>query len=142
MPCLLRFDPQSLTVRWFFHHELSALVGGGTAGSLLPGPNGTAYLRVFDESLFQVQQATHPRVLASASAWKWSQLKLDTLTVTPVAALPATTGSTFLFPASDRTIFTEFTNGSAATNLRELTDGRGKVTANLPGISFSFLQVR
>lgn len=142
VPCLLRFDPQSLTFDGSFYQDLSALVGGGTAGSLLPGPNGTAFLRVFDESLFQVQQGTHPRVLASASAWKWWQLRLDTLAATPVAALPATTGSTFLFPASDRTIFTEFTNGSAATNLRELTDGSGKVTANLPGISFSFLQVR
>ena len=82
-----------------FHQELSTLVDGGTAGSLLPGPNGTAYLRVFDESLFTVQQGTHPRVLASASAWKWWQLRLDTLAATPVAALPATTGSTFLFPA-------------------------------------------
>ncbi|KFE66580.1 hypothetical protein [Hyalangium minutum] len=142
VPCLLRFDPQSLTFDGTFYQELSALTKGGTVGSLLPGPNNTAYLRVFDESLFQVQQGTHPRVLASASAWKWWQLRLDTLAATPVDKLPATTGSTFIFPAGDRTIFTEFTNGSASTNLRELTDQSGKVDASLSGISFSFLQVR
>ncbi len=142
VPCLLRFNPQTLTFDPSFHRELSALVNGGTAGSLFPGPQGTAYLRVFDESLFTVQQGTHPRVLASASAWKWWQLRLDNLTATPVEGLPATTGSSFLFDADDRILFTEFTNGSAATNLRELTDQSGKVTATLPGISFSFLQVR
>jgi hypothetical protein len=141
-PCLLRFDPESLSFDASFHRELSTLVGGGTAGSLIPGPEGTAYLRVFDESLFPVQQGTSPRALASASVWKWWQLRLDTLTATPVDGLPATTGSTFLFKADDRTLFTEFTAGSAATNLRELSDRSGKVTANLPGISFSFLQVR
>jgi hypothetical protein len=141
-PCLLRFNPRTLEFDPSFHVRLDTLVNGGTAGSLLPGPGGTAWLRVFDESLFQVQAATHPRTLASAPVWKWWQLRLDTLTATPVEKLPATTGSTFLFEADDRLLFTEFASGSTATSLRELTDQSGTVTATLPGISFSFLQLR
>ncbi|MCY1079529.1 hypothetical protein [Archangium lansingense] len=141
-PCLLRFNPQTLTFDPSFHIKLDTLVNGGTAGSLLPGPQGTAYLRVFDERLFPVQASTHPRALASSSSWKWWKLRLDTLTATPVETLPATTGSTFLYPAGDRTIFTEFANGSTATNFRDLTDESGKVTMSLSGLSFSFLQLR
>jgi hypothetical protein len=142
VPCLLRFNPQTLKFDLSFHKELAGLVNGNTAGSLIPGPSGTAYLRVFDESLFTVAAGTHPRALASAPAWRWWQLQLTTLTATPVVGLPATTGSTFLFEAGDRTLFTEFTSGSASTNLRELTDQSGKVALSTQGITFSFLQVR
>ncbi|AKJ02791.1 Hypothetical protein AA314_04417 [Archangium gephyra] len=143
VPCLLRFDPKTLAFDPEFNVELGTLVNGGTAGSLLPGPQaGTAYLRVFDESLFEVKAGVHPRTMASAPAWKWWQLRLDTLKATPVEALPATTGSTFLFEADDRKLFTEFASGSAATSIRELTDQSGKVTATLPGLGFSFVQLR
>ena len=49
---------------------------------------------------------------------------------------------TFLFEADDRKLFTEFASGSTATSLRELTNQSGKVTASLPGLGFSFLQLR
>lgn len=142
VPCLLRFNPQTLEFDASFFKELSSFVGGGTVGSLLPGPQGTAYLRVLDESVYTVQPGAAARVVASASAWRWWQLRLDTLTATRIEGLPATTGSTFLFQAGDRTVYTEFTSGSAATNVRDLSDQSGKVTMNLKGISFSFLQVR
>ncbi|WP_224244031.1 hypothetical protein [Hyalangium gracile] len=142
VPCLLRFDPTSLTFDATFHKDLSTFANGGTVGSLLPGPNGTAYLRVFDESRFAVSSGTHPRLVASAPAWSWWQLRFDNLTATPVSGLPASTGSTFLHDVPDRTLFTEFANGSTATSFRELTGNSGKVTATTPGLAFSFLQVR
>jgi hypothetical protein len=142
VPCLLRFNPETLAFDPSFKVELDTLVNGGTAGSLLPGPQGTAYLRVFEESLFEVKAGVHPRTVASAPAWKWWQLRLDTLAATPVAGLPASTGSTFLFKADERTLFTEFASGSTGTSLRELTDQSGKVTATLPGLGFSFVQLR
>lgn len=142
VPCMLRFNPETQAFDPSFHVALDTLVGGATAGSLLPGPEGTAYLRVLDESLYTVSAGTHPRVVASAPAWRWWQLRLDTLTVAPAAGLPASTGSTFLFQAGERVLFTEFASGSTATSLRELTDQSGKVVTTLPGISFSFLQLR
>ena len=51
--------------------------------------------------------------------------------------LPASTGSSFLFHAGDRTLFTEFTNSSGTTNFRELTDLSGKLVATHDGLSFS-----
>ncbi|WNG46499.1 hypothetical protein F0U60_22065 [Archangium minus] len=141
--CLLRFNPQTLEFDSSFFVSLDTLVNGGTAGSLLPGPNGTAYLRVFDENSFAVKPDTHPRTLASAPAWKWWQIQLgNTPTAAPVATLPASTGSTFLFEADNRTLFTEFASGSKGTSLRELTDQSGKVTTTYDGVSFSFLQLR
>lgn len=142
-PCLIRFNPQTLEFDSSFFVSLDTLVNGGTAGSLLPGPNGTAYLRVFDESSFEVKDSTFPRTLASAPAWKWWQVQLgDSPTATSVASLPASTGSTFLFEVDNRTLFTEFASGSTSTSLRELTDQSGKVTTTYSGVSFSFLQLR
>lgn len=141
-PCLLRFDPRTLEFDSSFYVELETLVNGGTAGTLLPGPQGTAYLRVLDEGVYSVSAGVHPRTVASAAAWKWWQLRFDNLTATPVAGLPATTGSTFIYEAGDRTLYTEFANGSTATSFRDLTDQSGKVKATLPGVSFSFVQLR
>nr|AAG31133.1 MxcI [Stigmatella aurantiaca Sg a15] len=141
-PCLLRFDPQTKTFDDFFV-DLTTLSNGAPAGSVLQGPGGKTYLRVLDEASFTgtITKETHPRLLASAVAWKWWEIKLDTLTATPVSTLPAAMGSTFLFPANDRVLFTNFTSNSQ-TELRELTDASGKVATVTPGRTFSFLQVR
>ncbi|MFP2909164.1 hypothetical protein ACLESD_29810 [Pyxidicoccus sp. 3LFB2] len=143
VPCLLKFDPQTRTFDTTFFRELGSLTGGAATGSLLPGPQGTAYLRVLDESVYTVAPGTHPRVVASAQAWSWWQLRLDTLVATKVSTLPASTGSTFLFNVdANRVLFTEFTNSSTSTNFRELTDHSGKVAFSTQGLAFSFLQLR
>ena len=142
-PCLLRFNPQTLAFDPSFYVELKTLAGGNTGGSLVPGPNGTAYLRVLDETIYPVSATTNPRALASASAWKWWQVQLGTTpTAAPVASLPATTGSTFLFEAEDQTLFTRFTSGAASTDLFLLSGQSGQTKASLQGATFSFLQVR
>jgi len=53
-PCLLRFDPQTRAFDPDFYRTLEELVGGGTAGTLVPGPQGTAYVRVLDETVAPV----------------------------------------------------------------------------------------
>ncbi|WP_224366829.1 hypothetical protein [Hyalangium versicolor] len=141
-PCLLRFNPKTLTYDQTFYKALSSFANGGTVGSIVAGPSGTAYVRVYDESKFTITADTHPRTVASAPAWKWSQLNLSTFAATPVDTLPASTGSTFLFQADDRTLFTDFASDSSSANLRELTDKSGKVTASTQGLTFSFLQLR
>ncbi|MDC0707458.1 MxcI protein [Stigmatella sp. ncwal1] len=142
-PCLLRFDPQTGAFDDNFFVDLTTLTNGVAAGSVLQGPGGKTYLRVFDDAAYgsPVTKDSVPRVLASAVAWKWWNIKLDTLTATPVDTLPAAMGSTFLFPANDRLLFTNFTSNSQ-TELRELTDESGKVATVTPGRTFSFLQVR
>ncbi|CAM3413103.1 hypothetical protein G4177_29810 [Corallococcus sp. ZKHCc1 1396] len=143
-PCLLKFDPQTAKFDAAFYKSLGALTNGSATGSLLQGPTGSGYLRVLDESTYTVVEGTHPRVIASAVAWKWWKLdlKADMTAATLVDTLPASTGSSFLFHAGDRTLFTEFTNSSSTTNFRELTDQSGKLVATHSGLSFSFLQLR
>ncbi|WP_164002159.1 hypothetical protein [Pyxidicoccus caerfyrddinensis] len=143
VPCLLKFDPATQSFDSTFYRELSSFTGGAATGSLLPGPSGTAYLRVLDESVYTVAPGTAPRVVASAQAWTWWQLRFDTLVATKVAGLPASTGSSFIFNVADnRALFTEFTNSSSQTNLRDLSSQNGTVAMSTQGLVFSFLQLR
>ncbi|WP_223632361.1 hypothetical protein [Corallococcus sp. EGB] len=142
-PCLLKFDPATNTYDPTFFKELGTLTNGGATGSLLAGPNGTGYLRVLDETAYAVQPDTVARTLASAVAWKWWKIDPAAGTnATLVDTLPASTGSSFLYQADGRTVFSEFTNEGKTTNYRELTDLSGKLVATHQGLSFSFLQVR
>ncbi|MDI1476263.1 hypothetical protein [Polyangium sp. y55x31] len=140
-PCLLRFDPQTHAFDPGFHRTLEELVGGGTAGTLVPGPPGTAYVRVLDETIAPVLEGTHPRTIASGTGWQWWELSLDTLTATRKDSFPATSGSVFLFESQNHTLYTEFGAGAASTTLRMLEDN-GKPTVTTQGLSFSFLQLR
>lgn len=143
VPCLLRYDPKTQAFDPTFFRDLSSLTGGAATGSLLAGPQGTAYLRVLDETSYTVVPGTHPRAVASAQAWRFWQLNLTNFTAALVDTLPASTGSTFLYDVADgRTLFTEFTNSSTTTNFRELSGHKGQVTMTTQGLSFSFLQLR
>ncbi|ATB50978.1 MxcI protein [Corallococcus macrosporus] len=140
-PCLLRFDPRTRTFDADFYRPLSALAGGGTAGSLVPGPSGTAYLRVLDEGVAPVLEGTHPRGVASGAGWQWWQLDLSTLAATHATQFPATSGSSFLFHTESQTLYTEFGAGSATTTLHVLGD-HGRSTLTTRGLSFSLVQLR
>ncbi|MFP2905816.1 MxcI protein [Pyxidicoccus sp. 3LFB2] len=140
-PCLLRFDPRTRAFDPSFYRSLEDLVGGGTAGALIPGARGTAYVRVLDESIAPVTEGTHPRTIASGTGWQWWELKLDTLTATRKAEFPSTSGSVFLFESENQTLYTEFGAGASSTTLHVLGDG-GKATVTTQGLSFSFLQLR
>ncbi|TKC94187.1 MxcI protein [Polyangium fumosum] len=140
-PCLLRFDPETRTFDPAFYRTLEELVGGGTAGTLVPGPERTAYVRVLDETIAPVLEGTHPRTIASGTGWQWWELELDTLAATQKTSFPATSGSVFLFESQNQTLYTEFGEGAASTTLRVLEDN-GKPTVTTEGLSFSFLQLR
>lgn len=143
VPCLLRFNTQTETYDPDFFRDLGDMTNGNATGSLLRGPNGTAYLRVLDETSYTVAPGVHPRAVASAAAWRFWQLNLTTFTATQVTTLPASTGSTFLYDVTDtRTLFTEFTNNSSVTNFRDLTSQNGAVAFSTQGLVFSFLQLR
>ncbi|PTL85186.1 MxcI protein [Vitiosangium sp. GDMCC 1.1324] len=140
--CMIRFDLQKLAFDSSFYVSLNTLAGGQTVGSLVPGPNGAAYLRVLDESTLAspVTAGTSARALASAAAWRWSRFNFDARTATPVAGFPATSGSAFVFEAGNQTLFTSFKDGN--TTLHLMTGEDGKLMATSTGMAFSFLQVR
>ncbi|MCP3166422.1 MxcI protein [Myxococcus qinghaiensis] len=140
-PCLLKFNPQTRTIDPTFYRSLEGLVGGGTAGALIPGPQGTAYVRVLDESIAPVLEGTHPRTIASGTGWQWWELNLGTLVATRKSEFPSTSGSIFLYESENQTLYTEFGAGAASTTLRVLGES-GRPTLTTRGLSFSFVQLR
>ncbi|MCP3102861.1 MxcI protein [Myxococcus sp. K15C18031901] len=140
-PCLLRYDPRTRAFDTTFYRSLDSLVGGGTAGALIPGPSGTAFIRVLDETIAPVTEGTHPRTVASGTGWQWWELKLDTLVATRRSDIASTSGSVFLFESENHTLYTEFGAGAASTTLHVLDD-EGRSTLTTQGLSFSFLQLR
>ncbi|WP_437910406.1 hypothetical protein WME95_21850 [Sorangium sp. So ce327] len=141
-PCMLRFDPETRQFDPEFHVELSTLFDGDAAGSLFGGPDGKAFLRVLDESLFAIADDTHPRVLASAAAWRWASVTLgDTPTATVLDAAPGG-GSVLSVALGDRTFLLEF-EGQESTTLREIgEDGPGEAGVSAPGLTFSVAKIR
>jgi len=140
-PCLLKYDPRTRAFDTTFYRSLEDLVGGGTVGALIPGPEGTAYLRVLDERIAPVVEGTHPRTIASGTGWQWWALELDTFVATRDAKFPSTSGSVFLFETENHTLYTEFGAGASSTTLRALDDG-GRSTLTYQGLSFSLVQLR
>ncbi|WP_437961033.1 hypothetical protein WME76_16305 [Sorangium sp. So ce119] len=141
-PCMLRFDPETRQFDPDFHVELGALFDGDTAGSLFGGPDGKAFLRVLDESVFEIAADTHPRVLASAAAWRWASVTLgDTPEATVLDAEPSG-GSVLSVALGDRTFLLEFA-GQESTTLSELGE-EGPLAAALtaPGLAFSAVKLR
>ena len=141
-PCMLRFDPATRTFDAAFHVELDALFDGQTAGSLIRGPGGEAFLRVLDEGVFPIMPDTHPRVLASAAAWKWASVTLgDTPTATVLSAAP-NNGSVIPLDLGDRSFVALF-QGQDSTKLLELgANGPGDVALSTPGLVFSAVKIR
>ncbi|TKD11804.1 hypothetical protein [Polyangium fumosum] len=141
-PCMLRFDPTTKTFDAAFHVELNTLFGGQTAGSLIRGPGNEAFLRVLDESVFPIMPDTHPRVLASASAWKWATVTLgDTPTAEVLDAAP-NNGSVIPLQFGDRSFVSLF-QGQDSTKLLELgAKGPGEIALSTPGLVFSGLKTR
>lgn len=142
-PCMLRFNTQTQTFDPSFHLKLSDLVGGATAGSLIVGGDGQAYLRVLDESLTEVTPETHPRVLASVPAWTWWALKLGSqVTATKVEGMPATGGSTLVFHAGGRRLYPSFSADYATTAFMGLESSElGSFVATAPGLVFSVVDL-
>lgn len=141
-PCLLRFDPETKQFDPNFHVELGALVDGGTAGSLIRGPGNEVYLRVLDEEAFEVKEDSHPRVLASAAAWRWARLTLgDSPEITLLDAEPS--GGSVLSVSFEGRHFVLQYQGQESTTLRELGEaGPGEVTLSAPGLVFSAAKLR
>lgn len=139
VPCLLRFDPETGAFDPDFHVELPSLFGDSTAGSMIQATDGTAFVHVLDESLFEVDADTHPRVLASAPAWRWWTIALgDAPVVTEATGLAAASGSMVRIEIGGRTFVPEFSSDRTSTGLRELSSASAsEVVATIPGMVFS-----
>lgn len=135
-PCMVRFDPETETFDETFQQDLTALVGGTAAGTVVPGPTaGEAYLRVLEESELPctVEQwsmgdsscpaggaGPRARLLSVQAAWKWYELTLgDTPVATEMPDAVLTSGATLGINSGAEILVPEFEG--TATDLRDFT---------------------
>ncbi|XYI03420.1 hypothetical protein ACMHYB_28090 [Sorangium sp. So ce1128] len=141
-PCMLRFDLEAGTFDPDFHIELGSLFDGGAAGSLIRGSGGEAYLRVLDENAFEIKEDTHPRVLASAAAWRWASVTLGDAPAATVLDDEPTSGSVVSVALGGESFVLQF-QGQDTTTFRELGgNGPGEVSLTAPGVVFSAAKLR
>jgi len=141
-PCMLRFDPATNQFDPAFHVELNTLFDGKAAGSLLRGPKGEPYLRVLDETAFEIMPDTHPRVLASAPAWKWASVTLGDKPAATVLDAETNNGSVIPLSLGDRR-FVALYQGQDSTKFFEIAaSGPTTSTLSSPGLVFSALKLR
>ncbi|KYF79357.1 hypothetical protein BE17_06560 [Sorangium cellulosum] len=141
-PCMLRFDLEAGAFDPDFHVELGSLFDGGAAGSLIRGSGGEAYLRVLDEDAFEIKEDTHPRVLASAAAWRWASVTLGDAPAATVLDDEPTSGSVVNVWLGGKSLVLQF-QGQDTTTFRELGgNGPGDVSLTAPGVVFSAAKLR
>lgn len=143
-PCLLRLEPEWTAFDTSFHVPLSGLVGGATAGTLLPGATpGSAWLRVLDEATTSVGNNTNPRLLASTAAWAWWTITLGDTPVATAQPLGVSNGSDFLLNAEHHALIPEFSGDRSQTSFRDWSEGTpGDSMLSIPGLVFSVARLR
>jgi hypothetical protein len=140
-PCLLRFDTAAQQFDADYHVELSTLVDGAAAGSLVVGPDNRAFLRVLDGRAAP-DGVTNPRVLASAPAWRWVSLTLGDEPKTGEVAAPLSSGSVLRFELGERIFAPLFVAATTTTFLELTTEGPAQSALSVPGLVFSAVKLR
>ncbi|WP_236603821.1 hypothetical protein [Sandaracinus amylolyticus] len=142
-PCLLRLDEAWTAFDTSFHVELSTLVGGATAGSLVQSDGATTWIRVLDEAAVTVTPETNPRVLASTRAWQWWRITLGATPSASAQEIGTSNGSEFLLNVGDHAVIPEFAADRSQTVLRDASSGTpSDATVTVPGLTFSLVRVR
>jgi hypothetical protein len=80
-PCLLRILPGTRTFDASFHVSIASLVGGRSAGRLVAGRNGQAFVLALDEAQldFQIGADTEMWAPWEATAWQWWRIELGSV---------------------------------------------------------------
>jgi hypothetical protein len=91
--CLLRIRPGERRFDPQFYVKVADLAGGRVAGGLIPGQGAEGFIRVLDETLFQVTPTVTVGEVTGAEAWRWWRLDLDQLTAAPIGALAPSAAS-------------------------------------------------
>jgi len=140
-PCLLRFDIGAQAFDADYQVELSTLVGGAAAGSLVVGPDNRAFLRVL-EGRSAPDGVSNPRVLASAPAWRWASLMVGEEPAVSGITAPLSSGSVLRFSLGTRVFAPLFVAATSTTFLELTAEGPSESAINLPGLVFSAVKLR
>jgi hypothetical protein len=141
-PCLLRFEIESGAFDRNFQWSLSELAGSATAGSLVAGPDGRAFVRVLEESAI-AGEVTNPRALASLPVWSWAELTLGSEPELVPLDANLGGGSVLPFRLGERVFTPLFIDGEETLLLELVADGPSDETAiSIPGLVFSVAKLR
>tara|TARA_B100001750_G_scaffold230460_1_gene226924 strand:+ start:2175 stop:3494 length:1320 start_codon:yes stop_codon:yes gene_type:complete len=156
-PCMVRFDPEAETFDASYEQDLTALVDGAPAGTIVPGPAaGQAYLRVLDESAlpctlaqWSMGDASCPaggggpraRLMSIQPAWKWFELTLgDEAAATEMPEAALTSGATLGIQTGTEVLVPEFADST--TDIRDFTGNTyGDIVVESPGTIRSVIHV-
>lgn len=142
-PCVLRVNADEDRFDPGYALSLADLTGGALAGEPVPGPDGSIFLRVFDESLAEVDPEGYTWGITGQLAWRWSKWEVGSDLVTPIAALEPSTADVVWFEVDGRVFGTETTEDYSETTLIELTaEGGPKAQLTAPGFLHGLARVR
>jgi len=120
------FDPD-------YHPTFSEISGGEFGGGIARGPEGTAYVRVLNESLIAGDPATS-NVMLAAPIWDWAVLDLKAESLTP-ADIETSAGRFTVLSVDDRTFVSLSTADFSRTTLLEVSEDPPVAGIEVSGIA-------
>lgn len=145
-PCMLRILPGERRFDPDFQINIPDLVEGRSAGRLVAGKDGHAYVLALHEEYLDAELGETTEIWEpwDASAWRWWRFELDSaVSATPVDSAPLASAAGGVLRAGGQDYITHLRSEDGITTL--LVAGEdGSLTAGLetPGLPYGLLQVR
>lgn len=145
-PCVLRILPGEQRFDPDFHLEIPSLVGDRSAGRLVAGANGSAYVLALHEEDLDFELGPDTEIWApwDATAWRWWRLALDaSADAALVDDAPLASAAGHVLHADGQDYITNVQTTDGTTTLL-VDDGSESLRAGLqsPGLPYGLLRVR
>jgi hypothetical protein len=139
-PCMVRLSQSSGE----FSAQRVALndLTGGPTGGLVPGPDGSAWLRVLDTSVYSAGPGSSYLEAFSAPTWRtWSIDLSDSPRAEPIERAPLA-GGIRVFEIDGNAYENESSADFASTTLIKTTDAASARGLSMPGVAWGIVRVR
>lgn len=140
-PCMVRLPARSRT----FDSTIVALndLTGGVTGGIVPGSNGSAYLRVLDQDVFPLTPTTDLLAPFSASAWTTWRIALPHPEASVRIDRPLIAGG-IKFAAIDGQVYQNESSADFSSTTLVRTTGEDAPAAGLvvPGVPWNIVRLR
>lgn len=142
-PCALRVPASAARIDPEYFVTLADVAAGQLAGEPVPGPNGSLFLRVFDEALAAPTAPTATWELTGRAAWRWWRWTPGAGEASPVEALPPSTADVLWFQLDGHVYGTETTEDYSTTTLIDISAESGpERLLTVPGFLHGAARIR
>ncbi|HTV21728.1 MAG TPA: hypothetical protein VMG12_23725 [Polyangiaceae bacterium] len=142
-PCALRVAAGAERIDPSYFVDLADVTSGQLAGEPVPGPDGSVFLRVFDEALAAPTQPMATWELTGRAAWGWWQWAPTEASAQRVASLPPSTADVLWFQLDGHVYGTETTEDYSTTTLIDIGNEDGPQRAlTVPGFLHGVARIR